>query len=110
MLQIDSVFFIEYSMVFTENMLLILGTESFLIQVIVYLKTNTTLHTYRLREKPHCISKNESVFSTGYFSHWPVFDAKGSVIYCCTAAIWSTIYLIHRNPFITQFIIAPIWK
>ena len=66
---IITVFFIQINIVFMENTQLILSTELLLIQVIVYPKTNMTLHTYQLPEKPHRIGKNVSVFGTGYFSH-----------------------------------------
>ena len=69
MLEIDSVCFLFniYMGVFTENTLLILGTELLLIQAIVYLKTNRTLHTYGLPEKLHQIGKNVSVLVLAIF-------------------------------------------
>ena len=57
---------------------------------LVYLKTDRMLHSYGLPEKPYCIGKNVSIYGTGYFSNLPIFGAKGSVIYGCTDAIWST--------------------
>ena len=64
---------------------------------LVYLKTDTTLHSYRLLETPHRIGKNASIFRTGYFSNWPVFGAKGSLNYGCTDAIWSTDWNYHLS-------------
>ena len=61
------------------------------------IKTDIMLHSYGLSEKPHHINKNASVFETGYFSNIPVFDAKGSEIYVCTNAIWSTEYVVGTH-------------
>ena len=76
-----SVFFIKHIWVFTENTLIIFWLR------LVYLKTDTTLHSYRLLGKQHCLGKNASIFGTGYFSNWPAFGAKW--LYGC--------YLEHRS-------------
>ena len=84
MLQIDSVFFIEYIWVFTENMLLInnnnnnniLGNEPLLIQAIVYLKTNTTLHTYGLQESWSILVKMCPYSELAIFHTDPYFVQK----------------------------------
>ena len=98
MIQIDFkwVFFIKYIWVFTEKYAAYLRYWTFT-DSLVYLKPDMTMHSYGLLKKSHRISKYVFVFGTGYFQNWPVFGAKGNVIYGCTYAILSTVQRVHNK-------------